>query len=229
MAHARVARALALVFAGCQSPATSAPPRALAAAPASPGPSAPEASFEGRRWGTFHSKRFELSLALPDGSAWKIDDHGSHWLKAEHEPTNSTLLLRSWGEDQIVTRKTCYARAKEWNPQLPDLADARLIDDSMRRLFVDREARVAAGVREAVGVGDAAPEPSAGFVVVVAGDVRRCMVIVYETRAEGGDASIAIADRLAFVTDRVLPLLTLDPSFAPRREQAPPLGVGKAK
>jgi hypothetical protein len=223
MAYPRVALSFGLVLAGCQSPVTSAPPRALAAAPAPTLPGASSASFEGRRWGTFHSRRFELSLALPDGSAWKIDDHGSHWLRAEHEPTRSTLLLRSWNEDQIITRTACYARAKEWNPSLPDLAGEPLIDDGMRRLFGDREVRVAAGVR------DLAEERRAGFLVVIDGDVRRCMVIVYETRAEGRDASMTIAERLAFVTDRMLPALKLDPSFAPPREQARPPGIGKAK
>src|SRR5207302_616791 len=34
----------------------------------------------------FHSKRFALSLPLPDGRAWRIDDHSHVELVATHAP-----------------------------------------------------------------------------------------------------------------------------------------------
>jgi hypothetical protein len=181
------------------------------------------ASFEGKKWGTFHSKRFELSLALPDGAAWRIDDHGSHWLKAEHPPTRSTLWLRTWGEEQLVTRKDCYAHARDWNVTLPDLEGASLIDDRMRRLFGAYDARVAAGIRPS----DRSSPRDRGFVVAVVGDLRRCVVVVYETEAADPSAPASMADRLAFVSDRVLPGMQLDPSLAPPRQ--PLRGVGGSK
>ncbi|HEY3592228.1 MAG TPA: hypothetical protein VGL13_00080, partial [Polyangiaceae bacterium] len=185
MAHARVAFLVGLFGVGCQaSAATSAPPAApeslASSPPASLSESAGQAidarrdgSFEGAKWGTFHSKRFELSLALPDGSGWKIDDHTSHWLKADHPPTRSTLRVRSWAENQVMTRKDCYARARDWSPNLPEIDEQELVDDRLRRLWGPYDTRVAAGMR----AGDATSER--GFVVAVAGDLRRCMLVIY--------------------------------------------------
>jgi hypothetical protein len=228
MAHARVALLVGFISVGCQasaSPAPAVPDPAVPAAATSarPADGAAGASFDGTRWGTFHSKRFELSLALPDGAAWRIDDHGSHWLKAEHPPSHSTLWLRVWGEDQVTTRKDCYARARDWNPKLPDLEGAELIDDRVRRLWGPYDARVAAGMRPS----DRSSPRDRGFVVAVVGELRRCMVVVYETEASGQVAPMAIADRLAFVSDRVLPQVQLDPSLAPPRQPLRGVGVSK--
>jgi hypothetical protein len=173
-------------------------------------------SFQGTRWGTFYSKRFELSLGLPDGATWKIDDHRSAWLKATHEPTRSTFLLRIWNEDQVTTRKECYARAREWEPRLPDLDAFPLIDDKLRPLLGYRDARVAVGVTV-----QHAPEPATGgFVAAIVGDVHHCAVVAYQTEVSGAGAEDEVADRLAIVEGRVLPSLKLDTNLAPRRAPA---------
>jgi hypothetical protein len=208
MAHPGLEVVLLSAFvAACASapapaPVSAPPPQASASAPA---------SFEGARWGTFHSKRFDLSLGLPDGSAWKIDDHRSPWLRASHESTHSTLLARSWSEDQNVTRKACYARAREWEAALPEIDGAGLIDDGMRKVLGGEDARVAVGIdaRVSPGVG--------GFVVAIVGSIRRCMVFAFQTRAEGQGAEDEIASRLALVAERFVPSIKLDQSFAPSR------------
>ena len=74
MARGRRAKALTTLvapvfaFMACASapppPGAGSPPLS----PAAPGPT----SWQEARWGTFHSKRFEVSLGLPDGAAWKI-------------------------------------------------------------------------------------------------------------------------------------------------------------
>jgi hypothetical protein len=216
MAHARLALAasIAVILVGCAgsgaAPAAAVDPRPLEVEP--------PASFQGTRWGTFHSKRFELSLGLPDGSAWKIDDHRSAWLRATHGPTHSSLAVRSWTEDANVTKKACYARAREWDARLPDLDAGPLIDDKMRKLLGNRDARVAVGVLVREGV-----EPiTGGFVVAIIGEVRRCALVVFQTEASGASAQDEVADRLATVSDRVLPSMKLDQSLTPSRE--PPLG-----
>jgi len=200
----------AMIVAGCGA---SAP---VASSPSGPTPVASAeapATFEGTRWGTFHSKRFELSLGLPDGSSWKIDDHRSPWMRADHEATHSTILLRSWSEGENVTRKACYARAREWAPSLPDLESLSLIDDGTRKLVGDKDARVA------VGVVPAAPGASTGgFVVAVVGSVRRCIVLAFQTETSGPTAADEVAGSLALIADRLLPSLKLDQSFAPSRE-----------
>lgn len=221
MAHPGLATTLscALLVAGCGASTPATPASAPTAPPAPPA----VASFEGARWGTYHSKRFELSLGLPDGASWKIDDHRSPWMRATHDATSSSLVLRSWSEDQNVTRKACYARAREWEPGLPDLEVASLIDDGTRKLLGD-DARVAVGVQARAQGG----EGVAGFVVAIVGSVRRCRVLGFETRAEGPTASDEVASRLAIVAERLLATIRLDQSFAPSREPltGSPVGPG---
>src|SRR5262245_56047856 len=119
MAHARVAfsATAAVLVVACAA----AEPVPAAAIDAPAVAKTPPASFQNTRWGTYHSKRFGLSLGLPDGSAWKIDDHRSGWLRATHDATRSGLVLRSWSESDNVTRKACYDRARQWESGLPDL------------------------------------------------------------------------------------------------------------
>ena len=126
----------------------------------------------------------------------------------------AVAALRSWREDTNVTRGGCYARARGWDPSLPDLEASRLLDDDVRSLD-SQKARVVvglAGVAEAPSIG--------GFVIAIVGDVRRCLLIAYETEAEGPAAEGKIADRLAIVAERLLPGIKLDPSFTPTRERA---------
>jgi hypothetical protein len=177
-------------------------------------------SFDGTGWATFHSKRFELSLRLPDGPAWKIDDHRSPWLRATHDGTSSKVLLRSWREDENVTRAACYARARAWDATLPDLDASRLLDDSIRPLGAE-SARVIVGL-----AGSAEASSIAGFVLAIVGEVRRCLLIAYETEAKGPAAEGEVADRLAIVADRLLPTIKLDQSLAPSREPAIPSRPG---
>jgi hypothetical protein len=228
MAHARVVRCapLAVLIVGCAG--TEAVP-AAAVTPA-PAPVETHGSFQGARWGTFHSKRFELSLGLPDGSTWKIDDHRSGWLRATHAPTRSALLVRAWSETENVTRKACYARARQWESGLPDLDAQPLIDDQMRSLLGYRDAaRVAVGVLVRGG----AEPATGGFVVAIVGEIRRCFLVAFQTEASGAAAQDEVADRLAIVSDRLLPSMKLDQSFTPSREPAMlspgPGGAGGAR
>jgi hypothetical protein len=208
---------------GSAPPPLAAESAATAALPASK-------SFDGTAWATFHSKRFELSLRLPDGPAWRIDDHRSPWLRATHEGTRSKIALRSWREDENVTRSACYARARGWDPSLPDLDASRLLDDAVRPLDA-KSARVVVGIAGAAGPTDAAGEapggaPVGGFVLAIVGDVRRCLLLAYETEASGPAAEGDVADRLAIVAERLLPTVKLDQSFAPSREPAIPSRPG---
>ena len=203
--------ALSATVIGCASGSSSGPRGANSAA----GETSSEGSLDNRSWGTFHSKRFEASLQLPDGARWRIDDHRTAWLKAEHPPSKSSLWLRSWNEDATATRKLCYARAREWLPTLPDLEGAALIEDRVRPLFNAIDTRVAVGVRSAEG----AP---LGFVIASGAEVHRCFVLAFVTRAEGAGAEDEVASRLVLVSERLLPKVQLDQSLAPSRERATP-------
>ena len=215
MADGRVALAVFVFITACSGT----PPPAAEVAPTAPAQPLSK-SFEGAAWATFHSKRFELSLRLPDGSAWRIDDHRSPWLRAAHEGTRSKIALRSWREEENVTRSACYARARAWDPSLPDLDTARLLDDGVRAV-ANQDARVVVGLGVAVGT------PTIdGFVIAIVGDVRRCFLVAYQTEGVGPAAEGDVADRLVIVADRLLPTIKLDQSFAPSREPAIPSRPG---
>ncbi len=51
------------------------------------------------QWGEFVSRRFGVRVPLPDGRAWRIDDHGESWLSAVHGSGGGELALRVWRED----------------------------------------------------------------------------------------------------------------------------------
>src|SRR5262245_42562151 len=85
--------AAALFTAAC-GPAAQPPP------PPPPTPTAAPAAerasdLETGKVGEFHSKRFQITLPLPDGRAWKIDDHSGTWLVATHAASSSELAVRA--------------------------------------------------------------------------------------------------------------------------------------
>jgi hypothetical protein len=185
------------------------------------GSPAPAFTFEGTRWGSFHSKRFELSVGLPDGQAWRIDDHRTPWLFATHDASRSSLRVRSWAEEQLVNYQACYARAREWEPKLPDLEALRVIDDHSAKFGQGMDARVVVGI-EPPSVrqepsGKSAPA-SSGFVIAVGASVRKCMIVAYQT---AGSMPEEIAGKLVVVTDRLVGSVKLDESFVPGREPLP--------
>ena len=63
-------------------------------------------------WGRYHSKRFLLSFPLPDGKAWRIDDHSRPSLFALHEATGSRVSVMTTQEDDLVNRQKCEERAR---------------------------------------------------------------------------------------------------------------------
>lgn len=216
MEHARlnggsVALAVAL-SAGCAANhgALAAPSRAEA-------PAAP-AAFEQGGVGTFHSARFELSLSLPDGRAWRIDDHRSPWLVATHAATASTLRARVWNEQGLASGERCLATARAWDASIPDVAGLEPVD--VRRVSIrgsDMSARVVAAV---------APSASGaldGWVAVVGASNRRCLLVVYATEATGSGATRALGERLATMTEGFAGALAFDRPFeVPRERRGPP-------
>ena len=96
--------------AACGDPPVATPPHAPAhAAGASP----PRYPSEDAAWGRYHSKRFQLSFPLPDGKAWRIDDHSRPSLFALHESTTSRVWVLATQEDELVNRQKCEARARD--------------------------------------------------------------------------------------------------------------------
>jgi len=173
-------------------------------------------SFHAGQVGTFHSARFELSLDLPEGKAWRIDDHRTPWLVATHEPTRSTLQARSWVEDKPVAKHRCYERAKQWKTGLPDIDAGQAVSDERRSLDSGLEARIVSGVE----VPEGSPRIG-GYVVAVGTAVRKCLVIVYRTEAGRHAGPEAVADRLAVISETVMARVRFDRTLDYSREPRP--------
>jgi hypothetical protein len=77
-----------------------------------PPPAPPSPEYGESTWGKYHSQRFQLTLPLPDGKAWRIDDHTSPHLAAEHTGTSSKVSLYTSFEHELVNHAACEERAR---------------------------------------------------------------------------------------------------------------------
>ncbi|HEU4410623.1 MAG TPA: hypothetical protein VFS43_35535 [Polyangiaceae bacterium] len=202
--------ALALAACGGGAPAAPRPP-----SPPAPGPPAP-AGWEAGEWGRFRSLRFDLSLTLPDGAAWRIDDRRTPWLVAEHAATESRLRLRAFRDDEPRNWQKCEARARELDPSLPPLE--RVVEERAEGLLAGWDARAWAVTKPAPG---GAVE---GHYLLVAANVRKCLVAHYATRARGPRAGAVLGARLGDVAERVVGGLRVDDELGGPGRVPPPRG-----
>jgi hypothetical protein len=207
----------ALLLSACgPTPGAPLPPPAPPAAPASASlPDAPPLSAAA--WGTFSSARFELRLPLPDGHAWRIDDHGGPWLSATHAASESSLVARSWTEDGRATRRRCEEQARLWRT-MPDPARA----EEVQARSIDAPAGFDTFV--SIGITPGKPDdPVAGFAVAFGGHGHRCFAWAYTTTARGAGAGLVLGERLATMVERSLGRVVLESELSPHipREPAP--------
>jgi hypothetical protein len=202
--HRRPALALALALAGAHAcGGRPAGPRApAAAAPAGPPGAEAPAGWEGGAWGKFRSLRFDLTLPLPDGTSWRIDDRRGPWLVAAHPATESRLRVRVLREDGPRNWRTCEARAREVDPSLPPAE--RVVEERGEGLLAGWDARAWALTRPAP---DGAVE---GHYLLVAARIRKCLVAHFATRARGPAAGAVLGARLGDVAERVLGAMRVD-------------------
>jgi hypothetical protein len=154
-----------------------------------------------------------VSLPLPDGPRWRIDDHRNAMLRATHEGTHSKVELVIWREEELVNRQKCEDRAREkgYGERAGDEVDTEITSvpqgwDTLVWIGADHGASDAKR-------GEA--ETTANLYAFAA-NVRKCLYFHFSTNA----APSAISERLAFVRLRVLGDLRLD-SFDVPREHAP--------
>jgi hypothetical protein len=163
----------------------------------------------GARFGSYRSARFNLVLPLPDAREWRIDDRGERWLSATHAASSSTLLLRTWREDEVVRRASCEERARLWR-KLPERSGSRLLE--ARPLAMPSEHDTIAEVRLRPST---KTEPAEGFVLAFGGWARRCFAFVFVTRAP---SESAVAERLATMMDGSLTRIQFESELSPERE-----------
>lgn len=169
------------------------------------GPALPYPTEPGT-WRRLVSRRFQLSLSLPDGAAWRLDDHSQPSLVATHEETSSRLELRATQEDELVSRHKCEDRARA----LGWIDDGALttVDDEVTTGpdAYDSRVRIALETR-------GASSELVGHVYLFGGFLRRCLLVHLTTRVPSMRDEPALSQRLAVFRARSLRGLTLE---APR-------------
>ena len=201
MAHARLTFLAALLVAcgGAPKPVSVAP---------KPEPPEPPAFTAGSRMARFHSTRFDVSLPLPDGKHWRIDDHHAPVLRATHEATHSLVELAVWREEELMSRGKCEQRAHE-KLMVPETAG-----DEVSTELVP----FPPGWDTGVGIGaDPDKEEVTGLLVAFGAFIHKCLYFRFTTRAELKDAAV-ISDRLAFARLRIFGGLALDTFDVPRQK-----------
>lgn len=197
---------LAAGVTACGGEPTPSAPSGGAALPTAPA-HAPEYPLDTGSWGKFHSKRFQLTVPLPDGHAWKIDDHHGSELVAVHPATSSRLTITASQEDELMNRQRCEerARVRGWVPGTP----LSTVEDEVRTGPDAYDSRV----WTAIGAPRSPNEPQAtieGHVFLFGAFLRRCLFVHYATRAPAKDEAV-IASRLALASTRIVKAITLDP------------------
>jgi hypothetical protein len=164
-------------------------------------------------WAKFHSKRFFLSIPLPDGKAWKIDDHSKRELVALHPPTRSTLVFSTSTEGELMNRAKCEERARA-NGLVP-AGDLRTVDDEVTvgpeaydtRVWVALEP----GKTEAAAI--------VGHLFAFGAYVRRCLFFHLTSEVASAKDESVLSSRLATARVRMLGAITVDELDAVPREK----------
>jgi hypothetical protein len=206
------AAALGAILAGCGEapPPAVAPPPPAAVKP----PSAPD--FEGTKIGEFGSKRFQLGLPLPDGHAWRIDDHKDRWLQATHAATQSELSVRVWVEDGRANTKTCEEAARVWR-KLPEREGADIVTSTNVPAPPGFDTHA-----DLLIVASSPGAPIKAHVLAFGGKMHRCFAYVYTTVASGPDAERVVGARLAAMLQRSLREVTAVDRVSPTPPDATP-------
>jgi hypothetical protein len=170
----------------------------------------------------YRSRRLALSLPLPDGKAWRIDDHSQPELVATHAPTRSRVAVAVFNAGELVNRGRCeeLAREKKLAPDaLPGMA--RIVEDTVTITQETFDTRIEVVVEPGPGPNG----PLAGRVMAFGGFLRKCFAFVYATSVDGAANEPVLSGRLAFVRARVLGGLALEP-FDTVWRPSPSPGVG---
>lgn len=170
-----------------------------------------DALAEGTSFKTVRSARFDFSLALPDLESFEINDQTTSWFVAQHQPTGSSLLVRSWREYEHMNRVSCEERAR-LHRNLPEREKGTVIED--RRIDIPPEHDTMVEVR----LREKADSPQfIGTVLAFGGWARHCFAFVFSTM---GDDKKIVAARLSTMVSGTLEHIKFDSDLVPKR--APP-------
>jgi hypothetical protein len=210
----RVASALALfvITGGCGAA------ERVQAAPGSgvdaPKPSAGQFPDDERALLRFRSARFKLTVPLPDGRAWRIDDHTHRELVATHAGTHSTVTAYAFLEPQLVNRQRCEERARELG--LVPTAPLQTVEDAVTvgpgafdtRVWVALEASKEGG-------------PLTGHLLAFGAYIHKCIVFHFASEVSTDRDEPLLSSRLAVARLRIFGGLAVEPFDEPPRDRLP--------
>lgn len=163
----------------------------------------------------YHSARFELSLPLPDGHGWKIDDHGTPLLVATHAATDATVTLGISVEPDLMNRQRCeaaaHARGLVHDDDLQTVADEVIVGPGPYDTHVTVAALPSSTEHRVIS----------GHVMLYGAYMKKCLFVHYETRQREGEDEAALSARLAVARVQIMGGIRLEAFDAPKGEQRP--------
>ena len=174
-------------------------------------------SVEPRTLLRYHSPRFKLSVPLPDGRTWRIDDHSTGELVATHAATRSTLTLSTFAGPALMSRQSCEARARENG--LFTLRDPRTVADETTVGPDAYDTRVWV----ALETGTSSESPLTGHAFLFGAYIRKCLFVHYATSVPSQLDEPLLTSRLATARLLILAGIRMEPFDQPPkvRETAP--------
>jgi hypothetical protein len=167
-----------------------------------------DAIASGSSFQTYASTRFDFSLQLPDGAAFRIDDRTDRWFVATHAPTSSTLLVRMWREYELMSRSTCEERARLYRT-LPERSGNAIVEQKRIDVPPGHDTIVDVHVRER-----ASTPRIEGTVLAFGGWARGCFAFVFATQ---DDDERTVAARLSTIVHGTLSRMTFKSDLVPKR------------
>ncbi len=150
----------------------------------------------------FHSKRHMLTVRLPDGKAWRIDDHTAAELRALHTPTSTELWAAIEPAGELVGRAQCEAISRQ-KGRVPAV-ELRTLED---HVTVGPEA-FDTRIWVALEIGASS---IAGHVFAFGGNLRTCLFFHLRTVVPGIGNEVALSERLAVAKTEIFGRLAIDP------------------
>jgi hypothetical protein len=163
----------------------------------------------------FHSKRFALSLPLPDGKAWRIDDHTRPELVAKHPPTRSTVTVVVFRAEELVGRSQCEALARE--RKVVPAGDLQVLEEQTGITQQTFDTRTVVAIAPGVGP----DQPVVGHVMAFGGFLRKCFAFDFATEVDGAADEAVLSARLAYARARILGGMEIETLGAVQRERVP--------
>ena len=151
---------------------------------------------------------------MPDGNAWRIDDHSGPWLLATHPLSSSTLRVRTWIEAGRASRARCEERLRLTN-ELPSRDEAQIIEQHPIDVPQGFNTQVVVGLAQVTN------ESLSGFVTAVGGRGHRCFAYLFATQAVGPGRERAVGERLATIVEQSLAATKLKNDLVPEIRREP--------